>query len=361
MAKRPRCASCDSLPEAIPRAGTLYLAAPLLHTQEIIAQVVAQAGLVCERPDDSILKMSFSDDTLPEVLERLDERLSSSESSESRILLLREGEQPELSTFLLADRLAMLIKRSRSRWLVDILATSALVTHFQPIVSSHDPRDVYGYEALTRGVGHDGALIAPLKLYDAAVTANLLYHLDRTARIGAIRAAAQHQLASSVFINFTPSSIYTPEFCLRSTIAAMRRTDLTPEQIVFEIVETGRFDDMAHLEGILAVYREQGFRVALDDLGAGFASMTLLHSLRPDFVKLDLALVRNVDADHYKATIASKLLETALSLGVESVAEGVETEEEWRWLADNGATYQQGFLFAHPATPPPTAPLPLAS
>ena len=145
MAKRPRCASCDSLPEAIPAAGTLYLAAPLLHTQEIIAQVVAQAGLVCERPDDSILKVSFSDDTLPEVLERLDERLSSSECSESRVLLLREGEQPELSTFLLADRLAMLIKRSRSRWLVDILATSALVTHFQPIVSSHDPRDVYGY------------------------------------------------------------------------------------------------------------------------------------------------------------------------------------------------------------------------
>ncbi len=100
----------------------------------------------------------------------------------------------------------------------------------------------------------------------------------------------------------------------------MRRTDLTPEQIVFEVVETGRIDDMAHLEGILAVYREQGFRVALDDLGAGFASMTLLHSLRPDFVKLDRSLVEDVDSDRYKVTIASKLLETALSLGVESVA-----------------------------------------
>lgn len=354
MAHRSTCSSCETLPDAIPAAGTLYLAAPLEHTQQVIADVLAQRGLECTAPEANVLKVVFQDDALPGALQRLSDRLTANECEETRILLLRDGEDPQLSSFLLADRLTTLLKRSRSRWLVDVLATGSLVTHFQPIVVSQDPGQVFGYEALTRGVGPGGEIIAPQDLYGAAVTANLLYHLDRSARIGAIRAAANHRLDTTTFINFTPSSIYTPEFCLRSTIGAMRRTSLVPRQIVFEVVETDHIHDMAHLEGILGAYREQGFGVALDDLGAGFASMELLYTLRPDFVKLDISLVRGVDADSYKATIASKLLETAASLGVRSVAEGVETEAEWRWLTEHGATYQQGFLFARPGTPPPT-------
>ena len=354
MVKRLRCASCESLPDAIPVAGTLFLAAPLEHTQQKIVDHLAAEVVEYTTPEPSILRLVFQDDGLPDILQWLSDHLTVNECDETRVLLLREGQDPELSSFLLADRLANLVKRSRSRWLVDVLASSALVTHFQPIVASAEPGQLFGYEALTRGIAPGGELIPPLALYDAAVTADLLYHLDRAARIGAITAAARHDIDSTVFINFTPSSIYTPEFCLRSTIAAMRRTTLSPNRIVFEVVETDRVLDMTHLEGILTTYRNEGFGIALDDLGAGFASMQLLTVLRPDFVKLDISLVRGVEADRYKATVASKLLETASSLGVESVAEGVETEAEWRWLTENGATYQQGFLFGRPATPPPT-------
>lgn len=362
MAHRQSCSSCESLPGVIPPAGTLYLAAPLEHTQRLVTDLAAGQGLEVTAPEPKILQITFRDDALPAVLEVLSERLTENECEATRILLLRDGENPQLSSFLLADRLASLIKRSRSRWLVDVLAAGSLVTHFQPIVVSGDPGRVFGYEALTRGVGADGESIPPSELYGAAVTADLLYHLDRSARIGAIRAAADHQIDATTFINFTPSSIYTPEFCLRSTIGAMRRTTLVPGSIVFEVVETDHIQDMAHLEGILRTYREQGFGIALDDLGAGFASLELLNSLRPDFVKLDISLVKGVDSDPYKATIAAKLLETAASLGVRSVAEGVETEAEWRWLTEHGATFQQGFLFARPATPPPTEiHVPLAS
>lgn len=348
-----RCAACESSPDAIPDAGTLYLAAPRPHTNDMITATLEAAGFSCDQPQADIVRVTFTGDALPAGLELLAGRLTENECDDTRALLLRDGEEPGLGSFLLADRLSVLISRSRSRWLVDVLARNDLVTHFQPIVASADHHAVYGYEALTRGVASDGQLIPPSALYGAAVTANLLYRLDRLARIEAIRSAARHGLGATLFINFTPSSIYTPAFCLRSTIAAMRRTDLTPGQIVFEVVETERVLDMVHLEGILAVYREQGFRVALDDLGAGFASLNLLHALRPDFVKLDRSLVSGVDTDRYKATIAAKLLETAASLGVASVAEGVETEAEHRWLAENGATYQQGFLFAPAATPPP--------
>ena len=360
MARSGGCATCEALPDAIPVAGTLYLAAPLKHTQSSISEVMTQAGLISGTAAPNVLSGTFDDDALPAVLQQLSERLTAIECDETRVLLLRDGERPELSSFLLADRLSNLIRRARSRWLIDVMAAGALVTHFQPIVSSQRRSDVLGYEALTRGVAADGSQIGPTTLYDAAVTENLLYHLDRSARIGAIRAADRFELTGKVFINFMPTSIYTPEFCLRSTIAAMRRTNLRPEQIVFEVVETERIHDFAHLEAILATYRREGFQVALDDLGAGYASLNLLHSLRPEYIKVDLTLVRNVDADHYKATIASKLLETAHDLGIQSIAEGVETEAESRWLTDHGAMYQQGYLFARPASPPPLANLPVA-
>ncbi len=353
MAHRATCISCESLPDAFPAAGTLFLAAPLEHTQRLIVDVAREQGLEPSVPEPDVLQVSFQGDDLPQVLQRLSERLSAGECEETRVVLLRAGEEPRIRSMLLADRLSVLVRRSRAHWLVDVLATNALVTHFQPIVVSDDPGQVFGYEALTRGVGVDGELIPPTALYGAAVTSNLLYHLDRAARIEAIRAAADNGIEATTFINFTPSSIYTPEFCLRSTIAAMRRTALTPDRVVFEVVETERIQDMGHLEAILRTYRDKGFGIALDDLGAGFASMRLLNSLRPDFVKLDMSLVRGVDTDGYKATIAGKLLETARSLGIRSIAEGVETEAEWRWLTENGATYQQGFLFARPATPPP--------
>lgn len=353
MHRATGCAACARLPETIPPAGTLYLAAPLEHTQEVIAELLDTAGFAPSALANNILEVAFSDDRLPDMLDRLAERLTLVEREETRVLLLRDGERPELSSFLLADRLAHLIQRSRSRWLVDVLERNALVTHFQPIVSSAAPHDLFGYEALTRGVNPDGALIPPTDLYEAAVTENLLYHLDRSARIGAIRAAQRFLLPGKGFINFTPSAIYTPEFCLRSTVAVLRQTALQPEQIVFEVVETDRVRDFTHLERILATYRDQGYSTALDDLGAGFASLSLLHTLRPQFVKIDSSLVRGVDTDRYKATIASRLLDTADALGIQSVAEGVETEAEARWLLDNGASYQQGYLFAQPATPPP--------
>ena len=109
--------------------------------------------------------------------------------------------------------------------------------------------------------------------------------------------------------------------------------------------------DSKLLRNILDFYRKGGFRVALDDLGSGYGSLDLLDALRPDFAKLDMSLVREVDS--YRAAIASKLLELAKDLGVAVVAEGIETEEQWRWLVARGADFAQGYFFARPAFPPP--------
>lgn len=100
------------------------------------------------------------------------------------------------------------------------------------------------------------------------------------------------------------------------------------------------------------MYRAAGFKVALDDLGAGFSSLNLLQALRPDFVKLDIALVTGIDRDPFKAVLAGKLIEAARAFDMLVVAEGVETEAEYHWLRDHGAHLWQGFYFARPAAVP---------
>lgn len=233
-----------------------------------------------------------------------------------------------------------------------MLRERRLTTHFQPIVQSADPRVVLAHECLSRGVHPDGSLIPPMKLYQVATDANLLFVLGRTARLTAIRRAHEERLGSHIFINFTPSSIYDPDYCLRSTVAAVRTAGIAPERVVFEVVESERIHDPKRLVGILNVHRLAGFKVALDDLGAGYSSLNLLGSLRPDSIKPDMEPTRGIADNPFKATIAAKLLEAARALGVETVAEGVETDAEWRWMRDHGADYQQGFLFAPPAASP---------
>jgi EAL domain-containing protein (putative c-di-GMP-specific phosphodiesterase class I) len=96
-----------------------------------------------------------------------------------------------------------------------------------------------------------------------------------------------------------------------------------------------------------------GFRFALDDMGAGYSGLNLVHQLRPDFIKLDMALVRGVHRDRYKAVITEMVLELARRLGIRTIAEGVEEPGELEWLRAHGVDFVQGYLIAKPASPPP--------
>ena len=102
-------------------------------------------------------------------------------------------------------------------------------------------------------------------------------------------------------------------------------------------------------------YRSFGFPSALDDVGAGYSSLNLIHVLRPDIIERDMELVRNVNRDPYKARIAANLLDIANVLGIDALAEGIETEGELEWVQQHGAKYVQGFLIARPTPTPVTA------
>lgn len=348
-----RCSRCEVLPEASPEEGTLYISPPLAHTRGTLRRLLLGSGLPFEDPLDGIIAVQVTPEGLRNLGDLIFNGLSEAEMRDSRVLLVERNLTPGLAELSRMQDLASLVARVRGEWLLGILREERLTVHFQPIVPAAAPGEVFAYECLLRGVGEDGTSISPGPMFDVARDAGLLFNLDRAARLKAIAEAESQKVSGTVFINFNPSSIYDPVYCLRSTMHAIDDSTFEPENIVFEIVESDETHDDDQLARILGFYREAGFRVALDDLGAGYGSLTRLARLRPDFVKLDMELVRDVHTDPYRAVIAAKILELAHDLDVRVVAEGVETKAQHDWLLAHGADYLQGYYFARPASPPP--------
>ena len=239
------------------------------------------------------------------------------------------------------------------QWLIGVLEGRRLMSVFQPIVHTDDPQNIYAYECLLRGRTATGQWIMPDRLFSAARHAGLLEQLDSAARNTAVESAAQHDMTTPVFVNIYPNAIQHFKGFLDNTIAATQATGLSPHHFVFEFVESEEIIDHASFLQTLDYFRQQGFRVALDDVGAGYASLNVLVHVKPDFMKLDMGLIRDVDSDLYKSRVAAKLLELAQELQVKTVVEGIETVGEWEWSREHGADFAQGYLFARPDNPPP--------
>jgi len=118
---------------------------------------------------------------------------------------------------------------------------------------------------------------------------------------------------------------------------------------MFEFTENERMTDAAHVQRIIAEYRKQGFATALDDFGAGYAGLNLLASFQPDYIKLDMELIRGIATSPARQTIVAGVIMMARQLGIAVIAEGVETEVELAALQAAGIQLFQGYLFAKPA------------
>ena len=213
---------------------------------------------------------------------------------------------------------------------------------FQPIVDVQ-ARSVFAHEALVRGTtGEPAASVL------SQVTADNRYAFDQACREKAIRIAGALDLPSHLSINFLPNAIYRPEVCIRSTLQAARQHGFPVGRIIFETVEAEQVNDGKWLAEILGEYKRIGFKTAIDDFGAGFAGLNLLADFQPDMVKLDMALVRGIDQNVPRRTIVSGVVSICRQLGIEVIAEGIETRDEAQCLADLGIRLMQGYWFARP-------------
>jgi EAL domain-containing protein (putative c-di-GMP-specific phosphodiesterase class I) len=216
---------------------------------------------------------------------------------------------------------------------------------YQPIVDWRN-RTIVAYEALVRC--NDPALPNPGAIFSAAE------RLDRVHEVGrAIRARIALSLDSlppgrDLFINVHPSdlldeTLYAPDSPLVSNGG----------RIVLEVTERAPLDGRGDIGGRVRRLRDLGFRVAVDDLGAGYAGLTYLTLLVPEVVKIDVALVRDIHRDEIKRKLVGSLATLCRDLGMVVVAEGVETGEERDAVSGLGCDLLQGYLFARPGRPFP--------
>lgn len=215
---------------------------------------------------------------------------------------------------------------------------------FQPIVDVGS-RSVFAQEALVRGENGEsaGSILAQVDNHN-------LYAFDRTCRIGAVKAASglMQKRSELLSINTMPNSVYDPETCLRTTIAAAEACDFPVSQIMFEMTEHEAINNFDHFVSIVKAYKSMGFITAVDDFGAGYSGLSLFARVMPDVIKLDRALIDGVGGSAIQKAVVGNLLDLCGKFDIKVIAEGVETETDYRALTALGVTLFQGYYFSRP-------------
>jgi EAL domain-containing protein (putative c-di-GMP-specific phosphodiesterase class I) len=219
-------------------------------------------------------------------------------------------------------------------------ALEGLWMAFQPIVHWSQKR-VHAYEALVRT--EEPSLARPDNFFNAAEQLHRVQELGRTIRRAVARSAPQAPAGSLIFVNLHASDLADEEL-----YAADAPLACLANRIVFEITERASLERLKDIQDRIATLRSLGYRIAVDDLGAGYAALSSLASLQPEVVKLDMSLVRGVDSEPIKQRLVASLQTLGAPLGITVVAEGVETEAERDTLVNIGCDLFQGYLFAKP-------------
>ena len=243
--------------------------------------------------------------------------------------------------------------RSRLRGEFETVMSQELLTCvFQPIVNLNDFAAI-GYELLSRGP-RDSDLHRPDALFDIARSEGRVAELDRLCRRTASRAGEDLPEGCLRFVNTEPMTMFLHSHgesfvneVVGATASSLR--GLT----VIEITENSVIDDFDRMRDILRQLRAHGFRVAIDDAGAGYAGLQTMVEIEPDFIKLDMSLIRGVDTSVVKQRLVRTLRDFCRQAAITLIAEGIETHKQLDTLRELGVSHGQGFLFGHPGSQAP--------
>lgn len=232
-------------------------------------------------------------------------------------------------------------ERERGRRVADLrssLRDRAVYVDYHPIVVT-ETQEIFGYEALARGVMR--SLRSPEVMFDVAAEADLVWELSRLCRSRAIEGIETRlQPNELLFLNVDPHDFSDPAF---------NEDEVKyPERVVIEITERTAIKDYPKFRERLRIFRERGFRFAVDDAGSGYAGLGSIANLEPDFIKLDISLINAIDTNFIKQNLVETMVRFANDHGAMVIAEGVERAEEFKTVKDLGVHLVQGFFLHRP-------------
>lgn len=343
------CNRCGKLPEMNFDVVDIYISLPTIHHEDGFEKLLVNQFHTYEKIGEGYLVKKVAFEAFINLL---------TEKSFNRI------EQQDVKVLPLNDGCALCYEslkhyKSLLEWhaylqgkeVASIIDEKRIKTIFQPIIHV-STGTIYGYEALSRGINKDGSTMSPAELFETAKGMDLLFYLDRICRESAIRSAAHHKITKKVFINFIPTAIYEPELCLKSTAEVLNEVKLNASQVIFEVVESEKVIDYHHLNHILAYYKNKGYSTALDDIGSGYSDINALLQLKPDYMKIDASVIRDIHTDSVKQAILDDYIENGKRIGLTILAEGVETMMEYEYLKTKAIDLVQGYLFGRPEEVP---------
>jgi EAL domain-containing protein (putative c-di-GMP-specific phosphodiesterase class I)/GGDEF domain-containing protein len=234
----------------------------------------------------------------------------------------------------------------RSRKVSDLKSTirdGAVFIEYHPIIVTAT-EEIYGFEALARGVRRE--LRSPEVLFEVAAEANMVWELSRLLRRRAVSGIINElKDGQFLFLNIDPHDFDDPTF------RNLDPDDLgitDPSRIVLEITERTAIKDYPRFQEYLKAFRDRGFRFAVDDAGSGYAGLGSIANLEPDYIKLDISLIANIDTNFLKQNLVETMVNFANGQGAQVIAEGVERREEFETVKQIGVHLTQGFLFHRP-------------
>lgn len=221
---------------------------------------------------------------------------------------------------------------------------------FQPILD-YRARAYLGFEALIRGpLG--SALHRPDQLFAAARRAGLAMELEHACREASLRAFARLRLAGRLFLNVTPSCLLDHRLMNGETRQLLNELGIAANRVVIELTENEQVSDLPGIQDGLLYFRGQGFQIAIDDLGEGFANLRMWSEVRPEYVKIDKHFIHGIADDRIKYHFVRAMQDLAEICNASLVAEGVERAEDFACVRDMGLACVQGYFIAEPAATP---------
>lgn len=222
---------------------------------------------------------------------------------------------------------------------------------YQPILDLR-AGDIFAWEALARGP-RGSTFENPAMLFGFAEEHDLVFPLERACRTAAVTGFGALPPGRKLFLNVHPRTLVDPSFSPGETLKLLETLGLEPHDIVLEITERHSTKDFSLFHRTLDHYRGEGFKVAVDDVGTGYSGLWSIAEIRPDFIKLDMSLIRGIDANPVKRALIETFLTFSDKVGCKIIAEGIETATELSSLVSMGVHYGQGYYLARPAAPKP--------